>query len=193
MQFSSLADLYQVGIFCTKKDGDYDVSICVPSFGPPLHVFFRWPEDVKKAGKHSSANCFHQERHNQGALLLRQGVAEERVLYVIVGGSVELSRQGRMKGAPDVLATLETGQMFGTFGPELKMPFSARVISKVCEVLSAREQLGLEVAIHYVFLGLVENLQQVVCQKGLHLFLWLFCSTSCDGYECGVLVGDSDA
>lgn len=69
---------------------------------------------MKKAGKHSSANCFHQERHNQGALLLRQGVAEERVLYVIVGGSVELSRQGRMKGAPDVLATLETGQMFGT-------------------------------------------------------------------------------
>lgn len=97
-------------------------------------------KDVKKAGKHSSANCFHQERHNQGALLLRQGVAEERVLYVIVGGSVELSRQGRMKGAPDVLATLETGQMFGTFGPELKMPFSARVISKVCEVLSARER-----------------------------------------------------
>jgi hypothetical protein len=42
----------------------------------------------------------------------------------------------------DVLATLETGQMFGTFGPELKMPFSAKVVTKNWEVLSARAQLG---------------------------------------------------
>ena len=126
-------------------------------------------QDVKKAGKHSSANCFHQERHNQGALLLRQGAAEERVLYVIVGGSVELCRQGRMKGAPDVLATLETGQMFGTFGPELKMPFSARVTSKVCEVLSAREQLGGKVAIDYIFLACLKS-NKLYVKRGLHLF-----------------------
>lgn len=45
------------------------------------------------------------------------------------------------------------------------MPFSARVISKVCEVLSAREQLGLEVAINYVFLGLVENYIATSCMS----------------------------
>ena len=102
-------------------------------------------QDVKKVGGHSSGNCFHQERHQQGTLLLRQGVSEERVMYVVLSGSIQLFRhrgRGLGPGAVDVLATLETGQMFGTFGPELKMPFSAKVVTKNCEVLSARAQLG---------------------------------------------------
>lgn len=98
-------------------------------------------KDVKKVAGHSSGNCFHQERHPQGTLLLRQGLSEERVMYVVLSGSIQLFRhrgRGLGPGAVDVLATLETGQMFGTFGPELKMPFSAKVVTKNCEVLSAR-------------------------------------------------------
>lgn len=98
-------------------------------------------KDVKKVAGHSSGNCFHQERHQQGTLLMRQGVSEERVMYVVLSGSIQLFRhrgRGLGPGAVDVLATLETGQMFGTFGPELKMPFSAKVVTKNCEVLSAR-------------------------------------------------------
>ena len=101
-------------------------------------------QDVKKVAGHSSGNCFHQERHPKGTLLLRQGAAEERVIFVIISGSIQLLRQqhGREDRAVDVLATLETGQLFGTFGPELKMPFSAKVVSKNCEVLSARASHG---------------------------------------------------
>ena len=69
-------------------------------------------------------------------------------MYVVLSGSIQLFRhRGRglgpgCPGAVDVLATLETGQIFGTFGPELKMPFSAKVVTKNCELLSARAQLG---------------------------------------------------
>eukprot|EP00438_Fugacium_kawagutii_P026929 Skav203297 [mRNA] locus=scaffold2189:80538:84952:+ [translate_table: standard] len=98
-------------------------------------------EEVKKVAGHSSGNCFHQERHQKDTLLLRQGAAEESVVYVIINGTVELLRHSRGAGV-DLLATLETGQIFGTFGRELKMPFSAKVATKTCEVLSARESLG---------------------------------------------------
>lgn len=96
-------------------------------------------KEAKKAGGHSSANCFHQERHAQGTLLLKQGTAEEQTIYVIVSGTVELVRTKR-GDAKDILATLETGDMFGSFGSSFKMPFSARVTSRNCEVLSARER-----------------------------------------------------
>lgn len=99
---------------------------------------------MKKVAGHSSGNCFHQERHQKDTLLLRQGQAEESVVYVIIHGTVELLRHRSRGGAAgvDLLATLETGEIFGTFGPELKMPFSAKVATKTCEVLSARKNLG---------------------------------------------------
>ena len=96
-------------------------------------------KEVKRAGGHSSANCFHQERHAEGKLLLKQGATEEQIIFVIVSGTVELVRNKR-GDAKDILATLEPGDMFGSFGSSFRMPFSARVTTKSCEVLSARSR-----------------------------------------------------
>mmetsp|Transcript_106003 Transcript_106003/g.252966 ORF Transcript_106003/g.252966 Transcript_106003/m.252966 type:complete len:488 (+) Transcript_106003:35-1498(+) len=89
-----------------------------------------------KAGNHHAANCFHQERHAQGKLLLREGSNEEQAWYVVVSGTVELQK----RNVQELLGTLETGQIFGSFGPSLKQPFSARVASNLAEVLVARPQ-----------------------------------------------------
>lgn len=45
-------------------------------------------KEVKRAGGHSSANCFHQERHHQGKLLLKQGLVFFSLIFQDFDGRV---------------------------------------------------------------------------------------------------------